>query len=288
MRQGLILFPKSTLSNGSNAFGWWRDEAAALGISLEVAFFEDIVLRYGTEHSAYIGSEKLASPDFVIMRGYSENISTHFESAGIPVFNRWNAMAASHNKLRTHSILALSGIPTPLTVGASRANYDDACAILGKDVFVVKQPDSSRGSNVFLVRNKEEYDSATASCKGDFLIQEYISASHGRDLRVWTVGDSAVACVLRHSGSSFLSNYSRGGSADPFDAPQAALDLAARAARAVGLDFAGVDLLLTADGNFTVCEVNGNAGFRTLSVVGGENIIAIFMKHIASKVYGEY
>ena len=288
MRQGLILFPKSTLGNGSNAFGWWCDEAASLGISLQIAFFEDIILRYGTEHSAHIGTGIPASPDFVIMRGYSENISTHFERAGIPVFNRWNAMAASHNKLRTHSILAHSGIPTPLTISASRASYEDACTLLGKDVFVVKQPDSSRGRNVFLVRNKKEYDLAAASCRGEFLIQEYISASHGRDLRVWTVGDSAVACVLRHSASSFLSNYSCGGSADPFDAPQAALDLAARAARAVGLDFAGVDLLFTADGNFTVCEVNGNAGFRTLSAVGGKNIIAIFMKHIASKVYGEY
>ena len=84
------------------------------------------------------------------------------------MFNRWNAMAASHNKLRTHSILALSGIPTPLTVAASRASYDDACAMLGKDVFVVKQPDSSRGSNVFLVSNKEEYDLRQPRAKAIF------------------------------------------------------------------------------------------------------------------------
>lgn len=288
MRQGLILFPKSTLGSGTDAFTWWHDEAEALGISLRQAFFEDVTLCYGASRRFLIGGAKAEMPDFVIMRGYAEEISQYFEQAGIPVFNRWSAMNASHDKVITHSILSTNGIPTPKTFFREEAlTYGEAATLAGGGTFVVKQPDSSRGNNVFLVRNVKEYDAAVGKCGGKILFQKYIASSHGRDLRVWTVGDRAAACVLRHSSTSFLSNYSQGGSAEAYDAPDAAMQLAVSAAQAVGLDFAGVDLLFTEDGHFTVCEVNGNAGFRTLSAIGGCNIIQVFMKYLASKVYGD-
>lgn len=279
MRQGLILFPKSTLGSGVNAFGWWREEAEALGISLRQAFFEDLTLCYGASRRFFIGGAEAELPDFVIMRGYAEEISLYFERAGIPVFNRWAAMNASHNKVLTHSILSTNGIPTPETFFREEAlTYGEAATLAGGGTFVVKQPDSSRGNNVFLVRNAEEYDYAVGKCGGKILFQKYIASSHGRDLRVWTVGDRAAACVLRHSSTSFLSNYSQGGSAEAYDAPDEAMRLAASAAQAVGLDFAGVDLLFTEDGHFTVCEVNGNAGFRTLSACGGPDIVEIMVQ----------
>lgn len=288
MRQGLILFPKSTLGSGTDAFTWWCEEAEALGISLLQAFFEDVTLCYGASRRFLIGGADGEMPDFVIMRGYAEEISQYFEQAGIPVFNRWSAMNASHNKVITHGILSTNGIPTPKTFFREEAlTYGEAATLAGGGTFVVKQPDSSRGNNVFLVRNVKEYDAAVGKCGGKILFQKYIASSHGRDLRVWTVGDRAAACVLRHSSTSFLSNYSQGGSAEAYDAPDAAMRLAVSAAQAVGLDFAGVDLLFTEDGHFTVCEVNGNAGFRTLSATGGCNIIQIFMEYLASKVYGD-
>lgn len=284
-RTGLLLFPASTLGTGPTAFDWWRDEARRLGIDLRVAFLEDMRLEYGAGAHAFVGDVSVGEVDFVIMRGYDAAISLHFETLGTPVFNRWAPMALSHDKLLTHQRLTAAGIASPRTVFHSIApSYAQAAAELGSPVFVVKQRDASRGNNVFLVDDAASYAEALRQCPGAPCLQHYVAASHGRDLRVWTVGDKAVACVLRYSDTSFLSNFSQGGKAMAHDIDPALGDIAVGAAKAVDLDFAGVDVLMGADG-YTVCEVNGNAGFRTLAACKGTNIIRHYLEYIHRKVY---
>lgn len=92
MTKGIILFPKSTQSAKSNAFGWWLSEAYAAGMFVKIDFFEDF------------NPESFDKPDFVVMRGYNRDISLTFESTGTPVFNTWTAMpAAETNCLPTNA-----------------------------------------------------------------------------------------------------------------------------------------------------------------------------------------
>lgn len=115
--------------------------------------------------------------------------------------------------------------------------------------------------------------------------QRYVAASHGRDLRVWTVGDRAVACVMRRSDGALQSNYAMGGHACAHPLDEAAAQLAVAAAQSIGLDFAGVDLLMDGEGGYTVCEVNGNAGFRTLYAVQPDNdLLKQLMEWILKKL----
>lgn len=286
MTDGLVLFPKSTFASGPTAFDWWRQEASRCGINLSVAFFEDLMLRYDAGHaSAYVEGVRLPDQAFAVMRGYSREISSHFESCGVPVINHWAAMELSLDKILTHQALTAAGLPTPFTVmPMAPLSYEDACEAMGAYEFIVKQNDGSRGVNVFLVSNKGEYDSAVGILGPKAMLQRYVSSSCGRDLRVWTVGERAVGCVLRHSDSSFLSNYSQGGSADPYALSVEAADLAVKAARSLGLEFAGIDLLFTPEGGFTVCEVNGNAGFRTLSSIDrNSSILRNLFEYITDK-----
>ena len=262
MTDGLVLFPKSTLASGPTAFDWWRLEASRCGINLNVAFFEDLMLRYDAGHaSAYVDGMPLPGQAFAVVRGYNREISSHFENCGVPVINCWESMERSLDKILTHQALTAAGLPTPFTVmPMAPISYEDACDAIGAHEFIVKQNDGSRGVNVFLVRSKGEYDSALGILGAKAMLQRYVSSSCGRDLRVWTVGERAVGCVLRHSDSTSLSNYSQGGSADPYALSVEAADLAVKAARSLGLEFAGIDLLFTPGGGFTVCEVNGSAG----------------------------
>lgn len=127
------------------------------------------------------------------------------------------------------------------------------------------------------------------------IFQEYVASSHGRDIRVWVLGGRVLGQVLRYSAGAderggaddiaggnsknrqvgFRSNFAQGGSAVPVGLPGEAADMAVAAARAVGLTFAGVDLLFAPDGHFTVCEVNGCPGFRTLSLTGSATDIPL-------------
>jgi len=283
MKHGLVLFPKSTLGNRPNAFEWWREEAERCGRHVDIAFFEDIIIRYDRTAEAYISGRPVGDVDFAVMRGYNAAVSLFFENKGTPVFNSWDAMHRSHDKRLTHMCLCASGLPTPKTIWSGQpSGYSRTAQILGNK-FIVKQVDGSRGENVFLVDDDAGYSHAFATCRGNALAQRYIETSCGRDVRVWVVGDNAVGAVLRSSDTSFISNYSRGGKATAFRLDNEAAALAVAATKAVGLVFSGIDLLFDNNG-YTVCEVNGNAGFRTLSAVSDVNIIRKLFEYISDRV----
>ena len=85
------------------------------------------------------------------------------------------------------------------------------------------------------------------------------------------MGNRVLGCVKRISDTSFKSNFSLGGRVEKFELNDAVLEISLKAARALGLDFCGIDLLMTQD-SYTVCEVNGNAGFRTITQVSDIDI----------------
>lgn len=285
MKSALVLFPMSTLGRGRSAFDWWTTAAAEFGISVETAFFEDIVLEYNAGKTvATINGNVLHRPDFVVVRGYNAELSMHFEALGVRVFNPWLPMMLSRDKVLTHQCLSRAGVPFPRTLRAfGGMTYGKAVELLG-GTFIVKAVQGSCGDGVFLVHDAAEYDAAVEACAGECLLQEYIEMSRGRDIRVWTVGGRAVACVMRSSADSFRSNYSCGGSASPYELTPQISALAEAASQALKLDFAGVDILLGPTP--CVCEVNGNAGFRTLSAVGGPDILKILFEYIDNEVYG--
>lgn len=300
-----------------------------------------------SENGEVVPLDKRDMPNGAIIRGYNSGLSMWFEIHHKRVVNRCKAMEFSRDKVLTARMLEAAGITTPRTLtyggrggqGASIEQAESATltaeygcgAELGRSAadflsgafpsygellcdfrgrpFVMKLTFGSKGEDVYLVENEEQYITAVESCsrtckerlalfearggmwtengawRGEVLhgceplFQEYIAASRGKDLRVWVIGGKVAGHLLRHSSTSFKSNFARGGNADLCDLPLEAAELAISATKCLGLDFAGVDLLFLeqcenpADCHrFTVCEVNGNAGFRTASLVGGADI----------------
>lgn len=185
-------------------------------------------------------------------------------------------MVNAQDKIMTHQLLSLAGIPTPRTYWGINS-YKEACDIVGNGVFIQKSPVGSKGEAVFMVESEADFN-AHPNC----LVQEYIEESKGRDIRVWIVGDRAVAAVERFNDRSFLSNYAQGGNARKFDLTPEIERLAVQSSLVLGLEFSGVDILYTKDDQYTVCEVNGNAGFRTLWLTNrGINILAELFRYIS-------
>lgn len=272
---GWIIYPRYTASHSDNAFGWLAQEAAAFDIDLKVVFIEDISIVYGqTTAAIYIGNQCISElPSFVIIRTYDTTVSRYFERLGILVINSATSMELCKNKMLTHEILHDNGLPTPLTVyrEGGEYNYSELSSFFGGPTFIVKQIDGAKGENVFLVSDAKAMNAAIGKCGGRCLCQQFVATSYGRDVRVWVIGGKVAGAVLRYSETSFLSNFSQGGNVDAIDLPSDASELAVHSATAVGAKFAGIDLLFTSDG-FTVNEINGNAGFRTLSRIGINDI----------------
>lgn len=259
------MYPRYTATRKDNAFGWLKEEAALCGLSLEICFEEDCRIEYGTEGSSIsFAGMPMDDVSFVVMRTYNDRISMYYEQKpGVFVINESHPMRVCRDKLLTHQVLTAAGLPTPYTMYAPYAGYEEVSMTLGES-FLVKQINGSKGENIFMINDLQSFDEAVGKIRPDCIFQQFIEESSGRDIRVWVLGDECIGSVLRYSETSFLSNYSQGGSFMAVELDDKARELAVKAVHTVGLRFAGVDLLFSGD-EYSVCEVNGNAGFRTIS-----------------------
>ena len=280
--QGWIIYPEYVAQKSDNAFGWLCDEASACGIELHVVIIEHLMVGYGTEPHLYCnGSEVRELPDFAIIRTYDSIVTRFFEHCGVQVINSSRSMELCKNKMLTHEILTACGIPTPQTLYSPQGHYDyeKLCGEFGKSEFIVKRIDGAKGEDVYLIKSPEELESAVRSCAGNCICQKFIQSSYGRDVRMWVLDGEVIGSVLRQSDNSFISNYSQGGHARQFVPPAEAVQLAVQSANALGVRFSGIDLLF-GDNGFIVNEVNGNAGFRTLSLVGNNSLPHRLFNHL--------
>ena len=146
---------------------------------------------------------------------------------------------------------------------------------------IVKECFGSFGMQVYWCSDEAELLERIGKLGGSpFLFQKPVMESLGRDVRVNVVGDRAVAAMLRHSqNGDFRSNLTIGGTMEPHALTREEETLAVRATQALGLDFAGVDLLFGKDGP-VLCEVNSNAHFATTLQCTGVNMAEEILRHI--------
>ena len=227
-------------------------------------------------------------PDFALFWDKDIHLARRLEKGGWRLFNSAHTVEVCDNKALTAEALASASVPTPRTVVAPLTFYNvcynktdfvkNACQILGFPV-VIKELYGSMGAQVYLANTLEE---AVATVKSlgarPFLFQEMIKESYGRDIRVNIVGDRVLASMLREAkNGDFRSNIGNGGVGTPVSLSKKEERVAFAAARAVGADFAGVDLLFGKDGEPLVCEVNSNPHFAgTLRYLGVNLADAIF------------
>ncbi len=118
--------------------------------------------------------------------------------------------------------------------------------------------------------------------QAEFVLQHYIRASHGRDVRVLVVGGRVVAAMERRSQTGgFKSNVSLGGSAVAYNPPQDMVELAVRAAETLDLDVTGIDILFDEDG-YRICEANSAPGFQGLERATGLDVPGAILRWIAT------
>lgn len=309
--KGYLIYPATT-PRKNNAFSWFQDAAAHHGIELEVYFYEhpgvsselshlplpDFVFMrgYNTELSSWYERQGIRVINTTeSMKLCRDKFATNevLERRGIPV-PRTIAEAPGDSYESVLKSL-YSNVPEHSGFDTAQSSHKEE-----RTCFILKQCYGSKGENVYLVGSQKEFDDAVAQCKATerqrldlmgkdselgidaeeikagcrLIYQEYISFSRGRDIRVWVFAGKVIGNILRYNDNSFKSNFAQGGSFKDIELPAEAAKIASSAALALGLDFAGVDLLFDRDDKFRVCEVNGNPGFRTASVDIPERIFS--------------
>jgi RimK family alpha-L-glutamate ligase len=279
--------------------GWHTDELrralAERGHESVVLPYERLVARVGRNPGA-AGLTSLAESvdgvDAVLARiipnGSLEQIiyrvdALHWlEDRGIPVVNPPGAIERTVDKFYTSALLHDAGLATPETVVCE--SVDDAfAAFRAMGDVIVKPLFGSMGLGMTRVADEDmafRVFRALDVLRGVFYLQRTIDHG-GADLRAFVIGDRVVGAIERTS-PSWRTNISRGGHARAVELPPELSALASRAARAVGAEYAGVDLLPARDGTVYVLEVNGIPGWRGLQEATEIDVAGAIVAHLES------
>lgn len=216
--------------------------------------------------------ERLQGFDAVIPRigasvtFYGTAVVRQFEMMGVYSVNESVAITRSRDKLRAHQLLARKGIGMPITGFAhSPDDTQDLLGFVGGAPAVIKLVAGTQGRGVVLAETDNAAESVIDAFRGldaYFLVQEFIKEAKGADIRCFVVGGKVVAAMKRQGKEGeFRSNLHRGGSATTIRITPEERSTAVRAARIMGLNVAGVDILRSNHGP-VVMEVNSSPGLE--------------------------
>jgi len=201
------------------------------------------------------------------------------EERGIPVINSPRAIERTVDKLWTSALLERAGLPVPETVVCEHPDAALAAFRALGDV-IVKPLFGSMGLGMVRVTTEEmafRVFRTLETIRGVYYVQRAIDHA-GCDVRAFVVGDRVVGAIERRA-AGWRTNIARGGQARAITPSGPWADLALRAARAVGADYAGVDLLPAPDGTVYVVEVNGIPGWRGLQQATSSDVAAAIVEH---------
>lgn len=236
--------------------------------------------------------ETVAKYDAVIPRigasitNYGMAVLRQFEMSGVWPLNESVAIGRSRDKLRSMQILAKHGIGLPLTAYANDPKQAEEIirAVKGPPV-VIKLLEGTQGIGVMLAETMSSAKSVIEAFRGanvNILVQEFIKEAGGTDIRALVIGGKVVAAMKRTGAAEdFRSNLHRGGSAELVKITPSERSTAVSAAKRMGLNVCGVDMLRSNHGP-VIMEVNSSPGLEGIESATGKDIAGMIIDFIAA------
>jgi ribosomal protein S6--L-glutamate ligase len=215
---------------------------------------------------------------------YGTAVLRQFEMMGTYPLNESVAITRARDKLRSLQLLSRKGIGLPVTGFADKPDdIQDLIKLVGGAPLVIKLLEGTQGIGVVLAETRKAAESvieAFMGLKANILVQEYIREAGGADIRCFVIGDKVVAAIKRQAKEGeFRSNLHRGGVASLIRITPEERSTAVRAARTMGLNMAGVDILRSNHGPL-VMEVNSTPGLEGIESATGKDVAAMVIQFI--------
>ncbi len=216
---------------------------------------------------------------------YGTAVVRQFEVMDVYTPNESQAISRSRDKLRSMQILAREGVGLPVT-GFAHAiqDIDGLIEMVGGAPLVIKLLEGTQGIGVVLAETNQAAKSVIEAFRGldaNILVQEFIKEAGGSDIRCFVIGQEVVAAIKRQGAEGeFRSNLHRGGKAQKIKLSSDEASTAIRAAKAMGLKIAGVDLLRSDHGP-VVIEVNSSPGLEGIEKATGIDVAGKIIDFVA-------
>jgi ribosomal protein S6--L-glutamate ligase len=252
-----------------------------------------VVMESGNNEIFY-GDHPVVEVDAIVPRigasvtFYGSSIIRQFEMKKVYSTVGSLALVRSRDKLRATQILARHGVGIPKTAFAKfPSDIDNLIKQVGGPPLIVKLLEGTQGLGVVLAETKKAAKSVIEAFYGlnaNILVQEFIQEANGCDIRAVVVGGKVVAAYQRVGREGdFRSNLHRGGTGVPIKLKKAEKEMAIMAAKALGLDIAGVDMLQSARGPL-VLEVNSSPGLKGVEAATGVDVAGKIIEFIENQV----
>ncbi len=215
---------------------------------------------------------------------YGTAVVRQFEMMGVYCLNESVAITRSRDKLRALQLLARKGIGLPVTgFGHAPDDTTDLVKLVGGAPLIIKLTEGTQGVGVVLCETDQAAESVIEAFRGldaYFLIQEFVREADGADIRCIVIGGKVVAAMLRQAKpGEFRSNLHRGGTATNIKITPEERSTAVRAARIMGLNVAGVDILRSNHGP-VVMEVNSSPGLEGIEETTSTDIASQIIEFV--------
>jgi ribosomal protein S6--L-glutamate ligase len=283
------------LSNGPGNYSTKRlkEEAKNRGHNVTIIKYRDCYASIEKDNPtvSYKG-EDLGKFDAIIpriaanMTRYGTAIVRQLEMQGVYTVSSSLAINRSRDKLRSMQLLAKAGVGIPKTiVSRNSTDIDALIEKVGGMPVIIKLARGTHGNGVVLAETKKAAKSVLQALYlqnedgTNVLLQEFVEESAGTDIRVFVVGGRVIASMKRQSlDDDFRSNLHKGGEGTSIKLTDEEKKMAIKAAKAMGLNVAGVDLMRSARGPL-ILEVNSSPGFG-IEKVTGRNVAAPIIEYI--------
>jgi len=238
----------------------------------------------------YYNGESLEGFDAVIPRigasvtFYGLAVLRQFEMMGVYPLNESVAIGRSRDKLRSMQLLARAGIGLPVTTFAHDPKQtEEVLQLAGGAPLVIKLLEGTQGIGVVLADTDRSAKSVIEAFRGagvNIMVQEFIKEAGGSDIRSFVVGGKVIASMERTGAKGeFRSNLHRGGSSSTVKITPEERSTAIRAAKTMGLNVCGVDMLRSNHGP-VVMEVNSSPGLEGIESATGKDIAGMVIEFL--------
>ncbi len=267
------------------------EAAEARGHEIDIHHTLRLVLNITSHRPAiYKDGEPLTGYDAVIPRigasitFYGLAVLRQFEMMSVYPLNESVAIGRSRDKLRSMQLLARKGIGLPVTLFANDAKRaGEIVQMAGGAPVVIKLLEGTQGIGVVLAETDKSAKSVVEAFRGakvNILVQEFIKEAGGSDIRCFVIGDRVIATMQRTGAAGeFRSNLHRGGTAKTIKITPQERSTAVGAAKALGLNVCGVDMLRANHGP-VVMEVNSSPGLEGIEKATGLDVAGQIIEFI--------
>lgn len=286
-----IIIVNQELGHNAYKIDRFKNECEKRNIVLDV-FVNNGTLAIIKDNDIHIN---LPKADFVIYLDKDIYFARELEKAGYRLFNKADFIKLCDDKTLTNIALAGHDIKMPKTIAGplfyspelkeeNLTFLDTVIDELGLPL-VMKRVYGSLGLGVYLANTKEELVKLyKENCRQPLQFQEYISSSYGRSMRVLIIDENVVSGFIRYNPSDFRSNWGKDATSKKAENYGNFLDFAAKIAKILHIEYAGIDLLFLDDDTPILCEINSNAFFEEFEKVTGFDVASKYIDMIVRKI----